>query len=113
MTINIFNSDIILGFFDADGSFEAKVFLGVWKPVSFHVNIIFYQKDISVIQMIIDFLDFPTGTSIPKRTHSLESENEATSHSKSIGFSTPVGQQLLCFWEQTPPRAPSYEVLGL
>lgn len=40
--------NLIRGIFDSDGSFEAKIYLGTDKPVSFHLNIIFPQKDRSV-----------------------------------------------------------------
>ncbi len=40
MPTNTFNTDMVLGFFDADGGIEAKVSIGTTKPVSFHVNVI-------------------------------------------------------------------------
>ena len=40
MPTNTFNTDMVLGFFDADGGIEAKVSIGTIKPVSFHVNVI-------------------------------------------------------------------------
>jgi hypothetical protein len=63
--------NVIRGIFDSDGSFEAKIYLGTDKPVSFHVNIIFPQKDISVIEMIMDKLGYPAGSYISPREHKL------------------------------------------
>lgn len=102
--------NIIRGIFDSDGSFEAKMYLGTDKPVSFHVNIIFPQKDSSVIEMIMDKLGLrnaPAGSYICKREHTLQSGNITQSYSKSIAFSNPAGQRLLTAWQENPPIAPT------
>lgn len=99
--------NVIRGIFDSDGSFEAKIYLGTDKPVSFHVNIIFPQKDISVIEMIMDKLGYPAGSYISPREHKLKSGNITQSSSKSIAFSNPAGQRLLQAWQENPPIAPT------
>jgi hypothetical protein len=99
--------NVIRGIFDSDGSFEAKIYLGTDKPVSFHVNIIFPQKDISVIEMIMDKLGYPAGSYISPREHKLKSGNITQSSSKSIAFSNPAGQRLLTAWQENPPIAPT------
>jgi hypothetical protein len=99
--------NVIRGIFDSDGSFEAKIYLAVDKPVSFYVNIIFPHKGISVIEMILDKLGYPPGSYISSREHILESGNITESNSKSIAFSNPTGQRLLTAWQQNPPIAPT------
>lgn len=99
--------NVIRGIFDSDGSFEAKMYLGTDKPVSFHVNILFPQKDISVIEMIMEKLGYPAGSFISQRKHILESGNMTWSSSKSIAFSNPAGQRLLTAWQENPPIAPT------
>ena len=99
--------NVIRGIFDSDGSFEAKIYFGTDKPVSFHVNIIFPQKDSSVIEMIMDKLGYPAGSYISPRTHQLKSGNMTQSYSKSIAFSNPAGQRLLKAWQENPPIAPT------
>lgn len=98
---------VICGIFDSDGSFEAKLYFGREKPVAFHVNIIFPQKDASVIEMIMLKLGYPPGSYISSREHVLESGNTTESSSKSMAFSSPAGQRLLTTWEKTPPVAPT------
>lgn len=99
--------NLIRGIFDSDGSFEAKIYLGTDKPVSFHLNIIFPQKDRSVIEMIMDKLGYPADSFISTREHKLESGNTTESSSKSIAFSNPAGQRLLTAWQENPPIAPT------
>jgi hypothetical protein len=75
--------------------------------VSFHVNIIFPQKDTSVIEMIMDKLGYPPGSFISSREHVLKSGNITESSSKSMAFSSPAGQRLLQAWQKNPPIAPT------
>ena len=77
------------------------------KPVSFHVNIIFPQKDSSVIEMIMGKLGYQAGSFISTREHELESGNITESSSKSMAFSNPAGQKLLGIWQKNPPIAPT------
>jgi hypothetical protein len=99
--------NVIRGIFDSDGSFEAKIYLGTDKPVCFHLNIIFPQKDSSVIEMIMDKLGYPAGSYMSPREHKLKSGNITHSNSKSIAFSNPAGQRLLTAWQENPPIAPT------
>ena len=98
---------VICGIFDSDGSFEAKLSFGPEKPVSFHVNIIFPQKDSSVIEMIMGKLGYPPGSFMSSREHILESGNITESSSKSMAFSSSAGQKLLGTWQKSPPIAPT------
>lgn len=98
---------VICGIFDSDGSFEAKLSFGPQKPVSFHVNILFPQKDSSVIEMIMGKLGYPPGSFISTREHELESGDSTESSSKSMAFSSPAGQRLLGIWQKSPPIAPT------
>nr|YP_009364043.1 hypothetical protein [Pediastrum duplex]YP_009364109.1 hypothetical site-specific DNA endonuclease [Pediastrum duplex]AQU64435.1 hypothetical site-specific DNA endonuclease [Pediastrum duplex]ARK36695.1 hypothetical protein [Pediastrum duplex] len=109
MSINHNYNDIVCGFFDADASFffEAKLYLGKRKPVTYHVNIIFSQKDVTVIQMVLKTIGFPAQTYISKRTHNLKSGNVTYSTSKSIAFSHKCGVNLLAIWANNPPKAPT------
>lgn len=119
MTHNItFSFETIQGFFDADGSYEAKVRVGTQKLISFHVNIIFSQKDKDVLQAILNSI----GADLTKeeaRSESLEkkvisqrvTQNESgttsITHSISLAFSNPYGKALLKFWQSNPPKAPT------
>lgn len=107
LLMQVFFLNVICGIFDSDGSYEAKLSFGTEKPVSFHVNIIFPQKDASVIEMIMDKLGYPPGSFISSRVHTLESGNTTESSSKSFAFSSPAGQILLRTWQNSPPIAPT------
>lgn len=102
----------VRGFLDADGSFEAKVYLGTQKPISFHVNIIFSQKDEDVLQAVIDSLPATNSGSQPNKTISVRQIiNQSGSTSKgcsiSFAFSSDAGQALLAAWVTNPPIAPT------
>ena len=97
--------DKITGIFDADGSFEAKVYCGRRKIISFHTNIIFSQKEPDVLQTVLD----ATGSSnkISKRSIKNKSGSQSKGRSISLAFSSNGGQMLLKAWEKKPPKAPT------
>jgi hypothetical protein len=106
------NSETIQGFFDADGSFEAKVYLGTEKPISFHVNVIFSQKDKDVLQSILDSTGaINTKGSTLKKVSERQIENQSGTisigNSISMAFSRIGAKQLLQFWQVNPPKAPT------
>jgi len=114
---NRLSLETVQGFFDADGSYEAKVYVGTQKSISFHVNIIFSQKHRDVLQTVInstvinsiDTNSIPEdpGITISERTIENLSGTTSTANSISIAFSHPVGKKLLNFWLKKPPKAPT------
>lgn len=110
--MTLLNIDMVQGFFDADGSFEAKVYLGTQKPISFHVNIIFSQKETDVLQAVLDTTAAHNskGNSLKKisaRTIINLSGTQSIGNSISIAFSSNAGQNLLEVWKTQPPKAPT------
>lgn len=110
--ITHFSLDTIKGLFDADGSYEAKVYVGTQKPISFHVNIIFTQKHLNVLQAVIKSLITISGSGNPlkitsQRTTINQSGTTSISYSISIAFSNPMAKGLLGFWHNNPPKAPT------
>lgn len=104
--------DVIHGLFDSDGSFQSKVYIGTQKPVSFHVNIIFSQKEkpwIEAVLLSLDavFNDDGTPRKITERLAKNKEGFEFLSHSTSLAFSSEAGQLLLKSWEIEPPKAPT------
>lgn len=106
MTTLQFSIDQMLGFFDADGSFEAKVRVGKQKPISFHVNVIFSQKDEDVLQAVIDTLSVGTKT-VSARQITNASGTQSIGRSISLAFSSTGGKTLLNAWATNPPKAPT------
>jgi hypothetical protein len=111
MTTNL-TLDRIQGFFDADGSFEAKVYLGKQKLVSFYVNMIFSQASQDFLADILDRLKAVNSKGInPKKiTDSLiltESGGAFKAYSISIAFYSIAGQLLLESWQINPPKVPT------
>jgi hypothetical protein len=109
---NKFPFNQITGFFDADGSFEAKVYIGTQKPISFHVNIIFSQKSRDALQDVINSLEAtnskgPSPKSISSREIINPSGTTSTGNSISLAFSSDGGIALLNAWVKNPPKAPT------
>lgn len=102
----------VLGFFDADGSFEAKVYLGTQKPISFHVNFIFSQKNANMLHAVIASTNATNskGQSTKKVSpRNIQNQSGTTSigNSISLAFSSSGGQTLLNFLAQNNPKAPT------
>lgn len=101
MTQNVqFPLEQIQGFFDADGSFQVKVYTGTQKPVSFHVNVIFSQKESDVLQCVIDSLGAVNSKGhrqkkISARNIENKSGTQSIGRSISIAFSSNAGKTLL------------------
>lgn len=107
MTTNFNNYNFIRGFFDSDGSWGVKVYIGSEKkPVSFHVNITFSQKDPTVLESVLASVG-ATDATISKRTHLNPSGNTSQSSSISIALSNTAGQTLLNVWANDPPVSPT------
>lgn len=106
-----FSFETIQGFFDADGSYEAKVRVGTQKPISFHVNIIFSQKDKDVLQAILNSIGVDLAEEekkekvISQREIQNDSGTTSIAHSISLAFSNPYGKALRKFWQSNPPKA--------
>lgn len=106
MLKNFNNYNFIRGFFDADGSWGVKFYTGSQKPVSFHVNITFAQKDTTVLQSILESVD-AIETTISKRTHQNPSGNTSETGSISLAVSNPAAEKLLKVWADNPPVSPT------
>lgn len=112
------NKEVIRGFFDADGSFQVKIYHSVEKGISFHVNAIFTQKteNKDLLKGIVDSL-YKKGKfkKITNRVIINDSSFSAVSagvksfegSSFAVSFSSPAGQELLAEWEKQPPNAPT------
>jgi hypothetical protein len=108
--------DLIRGFFDADGSFQVKIYHGKIKRVSFAVNIIFGQQSANTefLQQIINSLtsqiDINQIKFLPKMSNREITNLSGTlsyGTSFSIAFSNPLGQKMLEIWRENPPNSPS------
>lgn len=99
------NLNVLQGLFDADGSFEAKVYSGKQKPISFHVNIIFSQEEKEVLQLVVESLS--SIAKISEREILNESGSISIGNSISLAFSNEASQALLKHWETSPPKAPT------
>ena len=106
MLKNFNNYNYIRGFFDADGSWSVKFYRGSQKPVSFHINITFSQKDTTVLQSILESVE-ATETRISKRTHRNPSGNISKTGSISFALSNPAAEKLLTVWADNPPVSPT------
>jgi len=101
----MYQLEVIQGFFDADGSFEAKVYLGKRKTISFHVNILFSQKEKDVLEAVLFSIN--SQNQINERTITNASGTISTGNSIGNSLSSDSGQLLLDFWEKNPPKAPT------
>nr|YP_764365.1 putative site-specific DNA endonuclease [Stigeoclonium helveticum]ABF60215.1 putative site-specific DNA endonuclease [Stigeoclonium helveticum] len=99
------NKSVVQGFFDADGSFQAKVYSGKRKPISFHVNIIFSQREKEVLAAVLNSLN--STSKISEREIINDSGTESIGNSISLAFSNEAGQLLRKLWETNPPNAPT------
>jgi hypothetical protein len=113
----ITNEQLIRGFFDADGSFQAKIYHGNQKQISFHVNMVFTQKtdNKSLLEGVVNYLHNNGGKSIDSSRFSKitdrviinDSGESFGGSSVCIAFSNPAGQHLLKVWQKHPPNAPT------
>ncbi len=87
--------EILVGFFDADGSFAIRLYFGSNMLVTFYINIVFVQKDETVLKMIFEIVDLPANTLTGKRLHDLDSGNKTESRNKSFSFASSTGQKFL------------------
>jgi LAGLIDADG endonuclease len=108
--VNLWNPtlEMILGLFDADGSFQIKIYHGIQKNISFYVNVIFTQKseNTDVLQSVLNTLSANNST-ISKRQMINKSGTKSTGSSISLAFSNQAGNQLLEAWKIKPPAAPT------
>lgn len=106
-------TDTVLGFFDADGSFEAKVYHGTTKPLGFHVNAIFSQENSDALEVVINSIGATNARrknkrkTISSRVIQNASGTQSVGRSISLAFSSPGGKTLLQAWEADPPKAPT------
>lgn len=82
--------NVLQGFFDADGSFEVKVYSGEQKPISFHVNIIFSQQEGGLLQQVVEALS--SEAKISERKILNESGTSSIGRSISLAFSNKAAQ---------------------
>jgi len=107
MVANKFNNEVLCGFFDADGSFVARVYYLTKKPLGMSMKIGFSQKDAYVLKAVFKTLGVPATAAINKRKHLLPSGKTSTSNSKEFAFSKSASKLMLSVWEKTPPNAPT------
>jgi hypothetical protein len=108
--INLWNPtlEMVLGLFDADGSFQVKIYHGLKNNVSFYVNIIFTQKaeNKDVLQSVLNKLD-AKNLIISKRQILNKSGTKSSGSSICLAFSNKASKKLLKGWKINPPAAPT------
>ena len=100
--------EMVLGLFDADGSFQVKIYHGIQNNISFHVNIVFTQKaeNKDVLQSVLNTLEAKNSI-ISKRQILNQSGTKSSGSSICLAFSNKASKQLLEKWKIKPPAAPT------
>ena len=99
--------DMILGFFDADGSFQARTYIKTTGLPSFYLSLDFTQKgsNSDVLEGILRF--FGESYEVSRR-QMISDEGIAFEGSRiGIGFKSAAGVKIFKTWKENPPLAPT------
>lgn len=104
---NVPNSEVLLGLFDSDGSFQVKTYLGL-TGLTFHVNITFSQSLLKADTLfgVLLFLGASSQTVSKRSMPSATTQQLNVGTSVCFAFSSHAGRAMLGYWAIQPPRAP-------